>query len=110
METEAMPGSCAMQVIWSFDTDEQAVIELYLREEIRRNGTMKTLLATTSTGGDRTNWDAGHRQQAANQKAAERALRAVGFKCTRRMFNPRHHHGTTGVRVWWYAVNPEAGG
>lgn len=110
MQATAMPGSCAMMVVHDFNTDDQAAIERNLRQLIVARPEMKTLLATTSTGGDRENWDEDHRQQAANQRAAERALRAVGFRATRRMFNPRHHHGTTGVRVWWLAVNPEAEG
>lgn len=107
MNLDMLPGSCATLVIWNFNTDNQGEIETFIKRAINDNRKLKAFMATTSSAGDRENWGADHRQIAANQDAAEAALRACGFKRTRPLMNDKHHHPDTKIRIWWRGINVE---
>lgn len=96
---------CTAVQVFNFDTADEEDIKRYLRDvEYRYKTSHKVIFALTSTG-ELTHLAA--RMIKDNQRAAEKSLRAEGFKCTKRMWNRIGKHKDAGVKMWWKAIGQE---
>ena len=102
METKRFPGCCTVRVVvgfgntmiaeygWNVDNTVEEIKEYLVSEAHfqKRNG--KAMLTATTNN---------------QQKTANKALRAVGFKRTKWMSKPQHPH--TKVALWWKVLQEQ---